>query len=143
MSHHLTSLLSWYSLLTSTSVKQIDQFYQEDAYFKDPFNDVRGTAAIQAIFNHMFATTSQPHFVVLQSMSHEKQAFVTWIFHFSLKSKSYAIHGVSHLLFGDDGRVNIHRDYWDSSEELLQKLPLIGNPLRWLRNRFTAIKSHG
>ena len=31
-----------------------------------------------------------------------------------------------------------HRDYWDAVEELLQKLPLIGTPIRWLCRRFKA-----
>ena len=140
MTHRLTALLSWYRELTSTSVSQISQFYQADAQFKDPFNDVRGTAAIEAIFDHMFAATKQPHFVIDQTVYDKKQAFITWEFHFSLTNKPYVICGVSHLLFGDDGLVKMHRDYWDSSEELLQKLPLIGAPMRWLRKQFSATK---
>ncbi|MET3106813.1 hypothetical protein AAKU67_002656 [Oxalobacteraceae bacterium GrIS 2.11] len=32
--------------------------------------------------------------------------------------------------------VTDHRDYWDAAEELFQKLPLIGAPIRWLRRQF-------
>jgi len=50
----------------------------------------------------------------------------------------YEIEGASHLLFNEAGLVVEHRDYWDSSEELLQKLPVIGALLRWLKKRFAA-----
>ena len=43
------------------------------------------------------------------------------------------IRGVSHLRFGDDGKVTYHRDYWDTGEELYGKLPLIGGAVRFLR----------
>jgi hypothetical protein len=34
------------------------------------------------------------------------------------------------------GLVILHRDYWDAAEELLQKLPIVGAPIRWLRKKF-------
>lgn len=43
------------------------------------------------------------------------------------------IHGISHLRFDDDGKVNNHRDYWDTGEELYAKLPLIGGAVRLLQ----------
>jgi hypothetical protein len=48
------------------------------------------------------------------------------------------IHGVSRLLYGDDGRIAIHRDYWDPTEELFAKLPLVGGLVRWVRRRCSA-----
>ena len=34
-----------------------------------------------------------------------------------------------------DGRIVMHRDYWDVAEELYEKLPLIGALMRWLKRR--------
>ena len=45
------------------------------------------------------------------------------------------IHGASHLQFDDNGRVAVHRDYWDAAEELYEKLPVVGGLMRWLRRR--------
>jgi hypothetical protein len=39
--------------------------------------------------------------------------------------------GVSHLRSIADGKVNFHRDYWDTGEELYMKLPAIGTDA-WL-----------
>ncbi len=129
-------LLAWYAALTPETVAQAGDFYAADAQFRDPFNDVRGIAAIEAIFRHMFVHTEQPRFIIGERMAQGDQAFVTWLFVFSLHGVPYQIDGSSHLRFNQAGLVVMHRDYWDAAEELLQKLPLVGAPIRWLRGRF-------
>jgi hypothetical protein len=135
----LDQLLNWYATLTPHNVGRVAQFYASNAHFRDPFNDVQGVVAIEAIFTHMFAHTEQPHFIIGERVVQGRQAFVTWVFAFHLRGKLYEIAGVSHLCFDDYGKVVSHRDYWDAAEELLQKLPLIGKPIRWLRGRFKAV----
>jgi hypothetical protein len=46
--------------------------------------------------------------------------------------------GVSHLRFAADGKVNYHRDYWDTGEELYMKLPGLGTLMRGLRRVLAA-----
>ena len=41
---------------------------------------------------------------------------------------------LGHIL-ADDGRIRLHRDYWDAAEELYEKLPVLGHLMRWLRRR--------
>ncbi|WP_373975627.1 nuclear transport factor 2 family protein [Chitinibacter sp. SCUT-21] len=132
----LDELLAWYQSLTPESLSEVARFYTDEARFKDPFNDVIGHAAIERIFVHMFATTQNPRFVIAERIVQGQQAFVTWRFEFGLKGQAYEIVGGSHLVFADDGRVALHRDYWDAAEELLQKLPVVGGPIRWLRRQF-------
>ena len=45
------------------------------------------------------------------------------------------IRGATHLRFAADGRVNLHRDYWDAAEELYEKLPVLGGVMRFLKQR--------
>lgn len=40
---------------------------------------------------------------------------------------------MSHLRFDAAGKVCYHRDYWDTGEELYEKLPLLGLGARLLR----------
>ncbi len=48
---NLDDLIRFYHDLTPESVARFPEFYTDDAYFKDPFNEVRGLAAIQRIFS--------------------------------------------------------------------------------------------
>ncbi|TDR27840.1 nuclear transport factor 2 family protein [Hydromonas duriensis] len=136
MQQRLHALLAWYSGLQAHTVCQAGDFYAVNARFKDPFNDVIGVANIVSIFDHMFTTTNNPRFLIDQRIIQHQQAFVTWTFEFELRGRLYQIVGGSHFVFNDDGLVVLHRDYWDAAEELLQKLPVVGAPIRWLRKRF-------
>lgn len=131
-----TPLLDWYATLTPQTLAFAERYYAADARFRDPFNDVQGIQAITAIFEHMFASTEQPRFVIVDCIVQGQQAFATWTFSFGLRGQTYQIEGGSHLRFDAQGRVTHHRDYWDAAEELLQKLPVVGGPIRWLRRQF-------
>lgn len=132
----LDALLDWYSTLSPATLAQAVDYYHCDAQFKDPFNEVAGVVAIVAVFEHMFSTTDHPRFILHDRIMQEQQAFVTWTFEFGLNGKPYSIRGASHIKFNEHGMVLLHRDYWDAAEELFQKLPLVGAPVRWLRARF-------
>ena len=135
---NLGALVAFYENLSAADVARFGAFYSEDAYFKDPFNEVRGLPAIRRIFEHMFASLDEPRFEVLDIVADGDQCFLTWDMHFRMKRFSRApqrIHGGSHLRFGPDGRVVLHRDYWDAAEELYEKLPLVGGLMRWLKGR--------
>lgn len=137
---NLDALLHWYAALDRAALARIEEFYAHDARFKDPFNDVRGPAAIRAVFEHMFDTTEAPRFVITDSMAQAGQGFAAWRFEFGLKGKSYTVLGATHVRFDAQGKVAEHRDYWDPAEELWQKLPLVGGPVRWLRGKFSAAR---
>lgn len=129
-------LVAWYTHLSPATLQQVAEIYCPDARFKDPFNEVQGTAAIERIFRHMFEATQAPRFVIDECIQQGAVAFVRWDFHFILRQRAFCIHGVSRIAFAADGRVQDHRDYWDTGEELFQKLPYVGGLFRQLGKRF-------
>ena len=118
--------------------ERLAQVYAVDAQFKDPFNEVQGLAPIGRIFEHMFEQVSEPRFVVTTNVLQGSQAFLTWEFLFRMKrfsKETQCIQGATHVVFDADGKVALHRDYWDAAEELYEKLPVLGSLMRWLKNR--------
>jgi hypothetical protein len=140
----LVPVIDFYESLTEASLARIGAIYRDDARFKDPFNEVVGVAAIEAIFRHMYVTTREPRFVVASAaLSPDgREGFLTWTFHFRLKADrpevERVIRGATHVTLAEDGRLAAHRDYWDAAEELYEKLPVIGLLMRWLRRRLAA-----
>ena len=133
---HLQTLIDFFNNIALDRVNQLTDFYTEDAYFKDPFNEVRGIAKITHIFTHMFTQVDGPRFVVTGTVIQGEQAFLTWDFLFRMKrfsSEEQCIRGATHLRFATDGRVEFHRDYWDAAEELYEKLPVLGSLMRGLK----------
>jgi ketosteroid isomerase-like protein len=129
---------AFFESISPDGVQRIDEIYSADAWFKDPFNEVRGAAAIRRIFEHMFVQVQAPRFVVHEVVSDGDAAFLSWDFLFRSKrlgETEQVIHGASHLKFDADGRVSYHRDYWDAAEELYEKIPLLGGLMRLLKRQ--------
>lgn len=135
-----TRLVAAYEALSRDSLPALLALYDEQATFKDPFNEVRGRLAIERIFAHMFDALVEPRFVVATAVTEADEAFLTWDFHFRRDAGAapMRIRGATHVRFAPDGRVSLHRDYWDAAEELYEKLPLLGALMRWLRRRLAT-----
>ncbi len=129
----------YFETLTPESVGQIKSLYASTARFKDPFNDVRGTAEIERIFQHMYVSLAQPRFVIVAQIVDGSQAFLTWEFRFKFKrfdtQTEQVVLGTTHLVLDEQGQISLHRDYWDAAEELYEKLPVVGSLMRWLKGR--------
>jgi ketosteroid isomerase-like protein len=129
----------FFAALGPSDLTRLGDFYTPDAYFKDPFNEVRGVAAIEGIFRHMFDALDTPRFVITSRVVDGDQCFLVWEFRFAFKNfhkgEQQVVHGGSHLVLAPDGRIQSHRDYWDAAEELYEKLPLVGSLMRWLKRR--------
>jgi ketosteroid isomerase-like protein len=132
----LDNLIHFFENIRKENTKDLAKIYTEDVFFKDPFNEVHDIQSVIGIFDHMFDQLDQPRFVVTTQVSQGDQAFLTWDFLFKMKRYKRAqqcIRGASHIRFAADGRVCMHRDYWDAAEELYEKLPLIGSVMRALK----------
>jgi ketosteroid isomerase-like protein len=135
-------VIDFFEQLSPADLPRMGQLYADDARFKDPFNEVQGVAAISAVFAHMYRTLEEPHFVVRDSVTEGAQCFLSWDFHFRFRRFSpqvgQVVRGASQLRFAADGRIALHRDYWDAAEELYEKLPAVGPLMRWLKRRANA-----
>lgn len=143
---NLDPLIRFFESITPESVSRFPEFYAENAWFKDPFNEVRGVGAIQRIFAHMFGQVDEPRFVVSEQVADAYGAVLIWTFHYRFRgagkaSAEQVMRGVSHLKFDADGKVVFHRDYWDTAEELYMKIPLLGALMRFLRKRLSVGES--
>jgi steroid Delta-isomerase len=131
-------IVALFEQLAPADLPRLQLFYAADARFKDPFNDVQGVPAIERVFAHMFDALDEPRFVVHEALADGDQCFLTWEFRFRFKGRAQplqTVRGATHLRWDAQGRIELHRDYWDAAEELYEKLPLLGPAMRWLRRR--------
>lgn len=131
-------VVRFYETLSPEALARLGEVYAEDARFKDPFNEVTGLQAIREVFEHMYRSLDRPHFVVHEVLVDGAQCVLTWDFRFHFRrftAEAQVVRGASHLRFGADGRIELHRDYWDVAEELYEKLPGLGALMRWLKRR--------
>lgn len=136
------ALVAFYENLSRESVEQISRLYAEDAYFKDPFNEVRGVPAIARVFAHMYEQVDAPRFSIGERVVDAHGVLLVWEFSFRPRGwgrgATQLVRGATHLKFDAAGKVVWHRDYWDAAEELYAKLPLIGGLMRWLQRMLAS-----
>jgi len=130
---------AFFESISPADVPRLGTIYTEDAYFRDPFNEVTGVAEIAWIFGAMFEHLDDVRFTILETVADDGGAMLTWDMSYRVRKwrphQSQVIHGATHLRFAPDGRIAYHRDYWDAANELYAKLPLIGPVMRWLRRK--------
>ena len=135
----LAGLKAYWEGLTRERVAILDTVYAPEAYFRDPFNEIRGIGELRRIFAHMYETLEDPRFAITETILEGDRAVLVWDFDFRMKAwkpdVQHRIHGLSVVRFGPDGRVTYHRDYWDAAGELYAKLPLVGPLMRYLARR--------
>jgi hypothetical protein len=134
-----TEIAHYFETLQPQSLGQLNNWYNPQARFKDPFNTVQGVSAIEQIFLHMYESLDNPHFVITGQVVDGHQAFLTWDFKFRFKrfdtTTQQVVRGTTHLVLDDQMLITLHRDYWDAAEELYEKLPWVGGLMRWLKKR--------
>lgn len=143
----LSEIKVFFESLTPESLDQIGRIYASEARFKDPFQSVQGQDAIRAVFEHMFRVQPRSRFVVqgiTQSQRDETlanahdQCCLQWEYWLEISNKPACIKGCSWLILDENGKIILHRDYWDAAEELYEKIPVLGWLMRWLRRKIVS-----
>lgn len=139
MRQQVEALERFFEQLDPGELRNMEHFYAPQAYFKDPFNEVRGPDEIRRLFEHMYRVLERPHFVITDRVVQPPQCVLIWEFRFRFRrfdrTREQVVRGSSHLRLDADGRVEYHRDYWDAAEELYEKIPGLGVLMRWLRQQ--------
>lgn len=139
LSEPLRRLIDFFEHITAETVADTPKYYASNAYFKDPFNEVNRVEDISRIFGEMFHQVDKPRFVVHTAFESGQQVFMAWDFLFEMKrfkvGQVQCIKGSSHLQLNQNGLVQSHRDYWDTAEELYEKIPVLGGLMRWLKRQ--------
>ena len=132
----------YFDTLSPASKDELKRLVHPDVHFVDPFNDIRGSDNLMAVFDHMFETTRNPHFVTEPPIVTGNTAFIKWRFTCAIENRFYkkpmTIDGVSEVRFDEAGLITAHIDYWDAARQLYEKLPLLGGLLRFVRSRLAV-----
>jgi len=133
------SYIRFYETMTQDSLAQLPELVTHDVHFADPFNDVRGVAALQRVMLKTMHDLPDQRFVVTRRAWDGDLCLMCWTFEGHTKGgQRLSIEGMSELTFAADGKVARHIDHWDAATQFYEKLPLLGGILRFIRRRIAA-----
>ena len=93
----------------------------------------------------MFAVMDRPAFAILDVAASEQAGYIKWEMTGFLKSyPSFEVKlvGMSELVFDEAGLLLAHHDHWDSSHQLLQRIPVGGWFVRKLLGLFALPRKY-
>ncbi len=107
-----------------------------DVRFQDPFNAVEGVERYRAVLEKMYEDVPEISFTVTHRALGEERAFIRWRFEGKTKGGGRLdFDGASELAFDEDGKITLHRDFWDAAGALYETVPVLGAVLRMIRKR--------
>lgn len=113
------------------------EIYEEHIYFEDPFQKTYTLNSLYKIYEEMFQNLHKPEFKIKECAINQNIAYIQWTFSFKMNEKSSfeSITGVSRVEFAENGKVISHIDYWDSSKNVFEKIPILRNILIFIKNK--------
>lgn len=123
-----------------TLIEEYQKIFDINAKFKDPFNEVEGLDKIFDIFQDMYLKLDNPRFKVIEVVEQGNVAYLKWIFEFNFKKDSVqnSFEGVSRVEFNDKQMAISHVDYWDSSENLYEKIPILSFFIKLVKRKIKS-----
>ena len=114
------------------------QFYQEDVIFIDPTQTKKGLKSyIEA--QESLLKRCDDVFLETHSMAiTEEVGFIEWTMGLKIMGKEFIYPGTTRLIFGKNGKIKEHRDYFDFCGPTFGPVPILGSFIRWVYKKFVT-----
>ncbi|PLY09688.1 MAG: hypothetical protein C0625_00370 [Arcobacter sp.] len=123
-----------------TPINEYEKVLDTNAKFKDPFHEVVGIEKIYFIFQDMYLKLDEPKFKIKEVVEQNNIAYIKWDFEFSFKNntKEESFEGVSRVEFNEKGKAISHIDYWDTAENLYEKIPILSSFIKFIKRKIKS-----
>jgi hypothetical protein len=138
----LASIEGYFVMMTAESVEALTaDVYAEEGWLYDNLIAIKGVDNIRRYFAKAASETEELSISFLQVAKSGPDYFVRWkmtIVSASLKQGAPLVsYGVTQFRFDRDGKVLLHRDFWDAGTGLYEYLPGIGGLVARARDLLT------
>ncbi|KKD61611.1 transcriptional regulator [Grimontia sp. AD028] len=134
----LDRFISVYTSLRKDNLNSLDEIYSEDVVFEDPAHRIEGYDNLSRYFESMYTNVTDCRFDIHDHAVNGDVAFISWtmtLSHPKLEGGAErAVKGCTRLVL-KEGRVVVHRDYFDLGEMLYEALPVLGSAVKMIKKR--------
>ncbi|MCC5862066.1 MAG: nuclear transport factor 2 family protein [Gammaproteobacteria bacterium] len=125
--------------ITQESVRDLTrETYAPDGYLNDTLKVITGAEAIEEYFYETAGNTDAVRVEFLSYAATGMDVYVRWRMTIEaprLADEPLVSYGVSQFRFDEQGRLLIHKDFWDSGGNFFEHLPFVGRAIRSIRGR--------
>ena len=123
--------------LDASNIELIDNLYEKNVTFIDPFNEIRGLGPLRSYFDELYKNVLHCEFQFNETYIKDNSAIVIWNMLLTHKTLASAIPieiaGSTQIRFNN--KIYFHRDYFDGGQMLYERLPVIGPIIRIIKKQ--------
>ena len=99
-------------------------YYDENIYFKDSVQEIRGIEEFQKMTERLAQRSNELEMKILRAVMEEKVIFVEWEMTILYKrTRRSILYGASRLTLNENGKIIEQRDYYDLWGDIFDNVP--------------------
>jgi hypothetical protein len=140
MDVRLERFLNHFNQLEADRMNLLVQMYTEDVSLQDPLHKIQGLDELTRYFTGLYKKTLSCRFEWETRLMVGDEAMLSWRMHLQHKylnrGQEFYLSGASHLRFRQgEELVCMHRDYFDVSELIYERIPTLGPAVSWIKSK--------
>jgi len=129
-------LREWDPETIADSVRSV---YASEAYFNDTIKEIRTNEQIAHYLAESLGATEMVRIEVIDVARSGVDYYFRWVMDIKFRNLNNGAwtrsEGMSQIRFDRDGKVLLHRDFWDAAGGLFAYMPVVGSLLKWIKGR--------
>jgi ketosteroid isomerase-like protein len=126
-----------YNELNKDNLNSIEDIYEHDAIFIDPFHEVHGVDELKNYFANMYENVNESKFEFSESLVNGNSAVLIWTMHLTHKKlnkgKSISVPGATLIRFSE--KIHFHHDYFDAGTLIYEHVPVLKHFIKMIKER--------
>ena len=114
------------------------EFYNDDVFFVDPTQQTYGLDHYLIVQEKLIRRCDDIYIETHAAAINENVGFLEWTMGLKIMGKEFIYPGITRLVFGENGLIKEHRDYFDFCGPTFGPIPILGPFIRWLYGRFVS-----
>ena len=111
-------------------------YYEEEIYFRDSIQELRGMEAFKAMTERLTDRSNDLKMHIVRTAQQNKDIFIEWEMTIKFKrNPSSVLYGSSRVTLNDAGKIIEQRDYYDLWGDIFDNIPRFGKAYRRFMKR--------
>ena len=122
-----------------TIAGSVRSVYASEAYFNDTIKEIHTSEQIARYLAESLEATETVRVEVTDVARSGVDYYFRWVMDIKFRNLNNGAwtrsEGMSQIRFDHEGKVLLHRDFWDAAGGLFAYMPVVGSLLKWIKGR--------
>ena len=122
-----------------TIADNVRSVYASEAYFNDTIKEIHTNEHIAHYLAESLGATEMVRIEVMDVARSGVDYYFRWVMDIKFRDLNNGAwtrsEGMSQIRFDREGKVLLHRDFWDAAGGLFAYMPVVGSLLKWIKGR--------